>query len=185
MKRWVLIGIGSVAALAALVWVTGALLPEQHVAASRAAYGQPPDSLFAVITDVAAHPDWRADVDAVDVVAERPLRWRETGPQGSITFRAETFAPPFRFSARIDDPGQPFGGRWIWQIEPDGRGGGVVRITEHGEIYNPLFRFFARFVFGYHSAQESYLRALGTRFDEETTVERLEGADPGPAPSSG
>ena len=172
--RWILIVIASIAALAAVVWGVGAALPETHVAATRATYGQPPDAIFAAITDVAAHPAWRPDVDSVEVLAERPLRWREIGTYGSITYRAETVAPPFRFVARIDDPAQPFDGRWTWRIDPDDGGGSVVSITEEGEIHSPLFRFFARFVFGYHATQEAYLRALGERFGEETGVERLD-----------
>ena len=184
MVRWIVITLASVSALAGLVWTVGALLPEQHVASTRAAYAQPPDSLFAAVVDVAGHPAWRPDVDAVEVLSERPLRWRETGEYGSITYEAETFEPPSLFVARIDDPSQPFGGRWSWRIEPRDEGT-VVSITEEGEIYSPLFRFFARFVFGYHGTQEAYLRALGERFGEDAVVERVDVADgAGPATSA-
>jgi hypothetical protein len=36
----------------------------------------------------------------------------------------------------------------------------TLRITEHGEIYNPIFRALARFVFGYESTMIAYLDAL-------------------------
>lgn len=163
----------AIAALGGLVWTVGALLPQNHTASTRATYVYPPDSLFSAITDVGAHPSWRPDVASVQLLSSEPLRWRETGEHGSITFVAEETTPPTRFVARIDDPAQPFGGRWSWRVEPDGRGGSVVSITEEGEIYSPLFRFFARFVFGYHGTQENYLRALGERFGEETDVERV------------
>lgn len=174
MRRWILRALAAVAVIFGGVWLIGALLPERHVAATRAVYEQPPDTLWTAITDVAAHPAWRPDIDSVAVLSERPLRWREAGASGSLAYRAETVARPFRFVARIDDPSQPFGGRWIWRIEPTPAGGAVVSITEEGEIYSPLFRFFARFVFGYHSTQERYLRALGQRFGDETTVERVD-----------
>ncbi|MFW6201344.1 MAG: SRPBCC family protein [Gemmatimonadota bacterium] len=184
MLRWILMVGAGIAVLAALVWGVGALLPEEHVASTRAVYGQPPDSLYAAITDVGAHPSWRSDVEDVEILSDDPLRWREAGEHGAIAFLAETVAPPSRFVARIDDPGQPFGGRWSWRIEPadDDGGGSVVTITEEGEIYSPLFRFFARFVFGYHGTQEAYLRALGERFGEETAVERVEAVETGAAP---
>ncbi|MFW6202245.1 MAG: DUF4440 domain-containing protein [Gemmatimonadota bacterium] len=183
--RWILIVGAGIAVLAALVWGVGALLPEEHLASTRAAYGQPPDSVFGAIAEVEAHPSWRAEVEAVEILSDDPLRWREAGEYGAIIFLAETVAPPSLFVARIDDPGQPFGGRWIWRVEPaddDGGGGSVVTITEQGEIYSPLFRFFARFVFGYHGTQEAYLRALGERFGEATAVERLEAVETGAAP---
>lgn len=176
MRRWILITLAGLLLLVGGVWLVGALLPEEHVAATRAVYHQPPDSLFAAITGVAAHPEWRPDIEAVEVLSDRPLRWRETGEYGAITYRAETVAPPFRFAARIDDPSQPFGGRWTWSIRPRDDGGTAVSITEEGEIYNAFFRVFARFVFGYYGAQEAYLQALGERFGEQVAVERIEPA---------
>ena len=46
-----------------------------------------------------------------------------------------------------------------------------MRITEDGEIYNVIFRFVARFFFGYTASIEGYLRDLGHRFGELTTIE--------------
>jgi hypothetical protein len=39
-----------------------------------------------------------------------------------------------------------------------------LRITEDGEVYNPLFRFMARFIFGYEATIGSYMSALEKRF---------------------
>ena len=41
-----------------------------------------------------------------------------------------------------------------------------VTLTEAGEIYNPIFRFMARFVFGYSGTIEAYLKALHAKFGE-------------------
>ena len=38
--------------------------------------------------------------------------------------------------------------------------GSRLTITERGEIYNPIFRTLARFVFGYSSTLESCLKAV-------------------------
>ena len=46
-----------------------------------------------------------------------------------------------------------------------------MRITEDGEIYNVIFRFVARFFFGYTASIEGYLRDLGHCFGELTTIE--------------
>ena len=41
--------------------------------------------------------------------------------------------------------------------------GTVVTITENGEVYNPLFRFMAHYVFGHEGTIETYLRQLSER----------------------
>ena len=51
------------------------------------------------------------------------------------------------------------------------RKGSVVRVTEDGEIYNVIFRFVARYFFGYTASIEGLLRDLGHRFGELTTIE--------------
>ena len=57
----------------------------------------------------------------------------------------------------------PFGGTWTYEITPVGKGS-RLQITEDGEIYNPFFRFMARFIFGYEGTIGSYMSALEKRF---------------------
>ena len=38
-----------------------------------------------------------------------------------------------------------------------------VSITERGEVYNPIFRFLSRFVFGHTGTMETYLRDLARK----------------------
>jgi hypothetical protein len=80
-----------------------------------------------------------------------------------MTFIAARSEPPRLLVARIADPDLPFGGTWTYDIAPAG-GGSRVTITEDGEIYNPLFRFVARFILGYEGTIASYLAALEKRF---------------------
>jgi hypothetical protein len=47
----------------------------------------------------------------------------------------------------------------------------TLRITEDGEIRNPIFRFVARFFLGYTATMEAYLRDLGRRFGETVQPE--------------
>ena len=42
----------------------------------------------------------------------------------------------------------------------------MVRITEDGEIYNPIFRFVSRFVMGYETTMKQYLSSIGRRYTE-------------------
>jgi hypothetical protein len=36
----------------------------------------------------------------------------------------------------------------------------TLTITEHGEVYNPLFRFVSRFIMGQTATLDAYLKAL-------------------------
>jgi hypothetical protein len=40
----------------------------------------------------------------------------------------------------------------------------LVTITERGEVYDPLFRFMSKFVFGHTSTMDSCLAAPTTKF---------------------
>ena len=71
---------------------------------------------------------------------------------------------------RIADPKLPFGGSWSHQISPVD-GGSSLRITETGEVYNPIFRFVSRFFIGHAASIEKYFTALGNKFGERVTIE--------------
>ena len=120
-----------------------------------------PERVWAAITDVDAFPQWRADVSRVERDAGAGT-WIEHGSNGRLTFAVERAEPPRTLVTRIADRSLPFGGTWTYEIEPAG-GGSVLTITEQGEIYNPVFRFMSRFVFGYESTMKSYLSSLTTR----------------------
>jgi len=89
--------------------------------------------------------------------------WVEEGSSGKMTLSFERMDPPRLVVSRIADPGLPFGGTWTSEITPT-PDGSRLKITEDGEIYNPLFRFMARFIFGYDGTINKYLSALETKF---------------------
>jgi hypothetical protein len=49
-----------------------------------------------------------------------------------------------------------------------------VRITEDGEVYNPIFRFMSRFVFGHTHTMDAYLRALGKATGQEVKTQEVQ-----------
>jgi len=67
--------------------------------------------------------------------------------------------------------GLPFGGGWTFEIASLPGGGAELRVTEDGEIYNAIFRFLARFLFGYTGSIETCLRDLGAKFGEPVAIE--------------
>ena len=80
-----------------------------------------------------------------------------------MTFVLERADAPHILVSRMADPNLPFGGTWTFEITATPNGS-RLRIVEAGEIYNPLFRFMARFVFGYDATIKNYLSALEGRF---------------------
>lgn len=165
----VLVGVALL--LVAIVAGIGATLPKAHVTRRSAVYRQSPEVLFATITDFAAAPSWRSDLQRVELLgAPGGLpRFREHGRHDSIEMEVVEMAPPRRLVVRIADPNLPFGGRWVYELAPMEQGTRLA-ITEEGEIYNPIFRFVARFILGTHGTLEAYLRSLGRRFGEEVAI---------------
>ena len=46
-----------------------------------------------------------------------------------------------------------------------------MRITEDGEVYNPVFRFVSRAVMGHTAMLDAYLKALGKAVGQEARIE--------------
>lgn len=158
---WIFVGLVTAIAITAIV---GWLLPVGHVAARSASFSVSPETLFGVISNVEGFPAWWKDVSRVEMLTAENgrTRFRQHTNNGPIVMQVLEQTPPARFVTQIADPDQPFGGTWTWEIEPEGSGSRVT-ITERGEIYNPIFRFMARFVFGYTATMESHLAALETK----------------------
>ncbi|HUK31993.1 MAG TPA: SRPBCC family protein [Candidatus Acidoferrum sp.] len=174
--KWVLIILGALAGIAALVAIIGALLPKEHVATRAARFAQTPAAVWQAITDFEKFPSWRDGVTSVERLPDRDGHtvWMERGAHDSIPYElVESVAPignsPGRAVTRIADPKLPFGGTWTLEVTPMD-GGTLLRITERGEVYNPLFRFMSRFIFGYTKSMESYLSALGRKFGETVSI---------------
>jgi uncharacterized protein YndB with AHSA1/START domain len=163
--KWILIGGVVLVAIAVVVVVIGLLLPESHIATRRASIPSSCEAVFAAITDVEQFSTWRHDVKRVERLPDREGRavWIEEGSSGRMTLAVEHVDRPTLLVTRIADPDLPFGGTWTYNLQP-GPESCEVTITEKGEIYNPLFRFMARFVFGYEATMASYLEALGSKF---------------------
>ena len=116
--KWALLAIGIVVVLVICVVGIGYALPVAHVAQRSVALAAPPSTVWATITDVAAYPTWRQDVDSVEVLApvEGRQSWREKGSNGEITYAMTSVDPPLRMVTRIMNRDLPFGGEWEYTI---------------------------------------------------------------------
>jgi uncharacterized protein YndB with AHSA1/START domain len=172
--KWALRALGIVVALIATVLLVGSLLPKQHTATRAARFRQPPEAVWSAITDYSKFPEWRKGVTRVEALpsANGKPSWREFDKYDhSLPFEIDESKPPRRLVTRIADPNLPFGGTWTYELTAQGDGTTVLRITENGEVRNVFFRFVSRFFMGYTKTMEDYLKALGEKFGEKTTVE--------------
>jgi hypothetical protein len=168
--KWALIAAGALVALVGVAAAVGTMLPKGHRASAVASIAAPPEAVWALVHDFSAWPSWNPAIRTMERLPDRDGQavWAFSESSGRITTRVVESAPPGggrpgRLVTRIDDPDLPFGGSWTWEIAAAGAGT-EVRITEDGEVYNPIFRFMARFVFGHDGTLKAYLAALSRRF---------------------
>ena len=162
MKKFLLLVLAAALLVVLSVLLTGYVLPQDHVASRDTAFRSAPVTVFGLVLDVQRYPEWRSDVSRVEVLATDPLRWREYSGGDAITFEVVERRAPTLLRVRIADAGLPFGGTWTYDLQPDGTGT-TVRITEHGEVYNPVFRFVSRFVLGHEATIDAFIVDLHRR----------------------
>jgi len=166
--RWVLYGVIVLVGLAAVIFLIGLMLPATHEVSRSVVLGNPPDEIWAVITDFASNPSWRDDIQRVSRLSDREGRpvWREESKGGDvIPYETIESRPPSRLVRRIADPSLPFGGTWTIDLAPEGARTRVT-ITENGEVRNAIFRFVSVVILGHTTYIDKYLIALGRRFGQ-------------------
>lgn len=174
MLRWILIAAAILIGLFLLVLLVGSLLPRSHSASAAITIPEMRDSVWSAVRNFGAYDDWWPQAVSVERRSDGDREiWlqRDTHDQ-TLPIEVVDSEPPRWLVTRIADPSLPFGGTWTYQLETTSTGTRLT-LTESGEIYNPIFRFLARFVFGYHANIESYLTALARRFGAEASVIRV------------
>jgi uncharacterized protein YndB with AHSA1/START domain len=167
--KWVLIVVIVLAVVVAITALIGSRLAQSHRASLAKVFAADPDVIWSIITDVEAFPAWRQGVRRVERLPDRNgfPAWIEEGQSGKITFAVDRMERPRLLVSRIANRDLPFGGTWTYEITPEGNGSRLV-ITEDGEVYNPLFRFMARFIFGYEGTLRAYLTSLDKRVSDQS-----------------
>jgi hypothetical protein len=121
--------------------LVGSFLPVGHEASRSAEFNPPPEVVYELISDLKNYSSW----------------W----PENEVSVEVVDAVPPTKFVTRIVGE-SAFGGTWTWMIEETATGSRAT-IIERGEIYNPIFRTLARFVFGYTSSMDRCLAAAQRR----------------------
>lgn len=145
--------------LVLIIVAIGAALPQNHTATRERTFAVPPARLYDAIAKVADYPKWKTGVRAVEVLPTEAgkARFREVGRE-PITYEIVEATPPSRFVTRIAQK-LPYGGTWTYELSP-GSQGTTLRLTENGEVYNPVFRFVSRFIIGHYGTMDKTLDDL-------------------------
>jgi uncharacterized protein YndB with AHSA1/START domain len=164
--KFVWISLAVLVLLVLIIVAIGYSLPVAHKASAEVSIKSTPDSVFALLTDVKGFTTWRSGVQSAETLpsTDGKTRFREVSSDGTITFLIESMDPPRRLVTRIDDKGLPFGGAWTYEVTPGADGRTTLRITEDGEVYNPVFRFVSRYLMGHDSTIKKYLSDVSKRF---------------------
>jgi uncharacterized protein YndB with AHSA1/START domain len=165
--RWSAVAILVLVAALGAATLIGTFLPREHRATRIAEFHSDEHAVWSALTDFGGFPRWMPGVRRVAPAGAdngRP-RWMLVTSEGEVVLEVIEASEPRRLVTRIVDTGQPFGGTWTYEIV---RVPGATRltITEDGWIRNPLFRFFARYVFGTTRTMDDALRGLGNHFGE-------------------
>jgi hypothetical protein len=139
--KWLMRSVIALVAIVGIIALVGYFLPMSHEASRSADFNKPPEVVFALISDLNNYSTW----------------W----PENETDVEVVESIPPTKFVTRIVGE-TDFGGTWTMQIEPTSVGSRLT-ITERGEVYNPMFRTLATFVFGHTSTMESCLAAAQKR----------------------
>jgi uncharacterized protein YndB with AHSA1/START domain len=156
--------VGALAAIVLIVVAIGYTLPVKHTATREKVLRADTTAVFAAIATPSDFPAWRRGVKRVDMLpsVDGKPSFREHGSDGDITFVVDEAVPARRLVNRIADRNLPFGGSWTFELVPVPEGT-LLRLTENGEVYNPIFRFVSRFIFGHHRTVDQYLADLEAR----------------------
>ena len=156
--------VGVLAAIVLVVVAIGYSLPVKHTATREKVLRADTAAVFAAMSTPSDFPSWRRGVKSVDMLppADGKPSFREHGSDGDITYVTDESVPARRLVNRIADRNLPFGGSWTFELSP-APDGTLLRVTENGEVYNPIFRFVSRFILGHHRTIDHYLADLETR----------------------
>lgn len=162
----------AIVAIVGVVALLGSRLPVGHVASRSVVINASADVVFRTMTDFVSAPTWRSSLKSVVVSTDSATghqRIVEDSKTGKMTMEIEQVMPPTRFVTRIVDEGLPYGGAWAHALEAQGNTTKVT-ITEHGEVYNPVFRFISKYIMGHTGTLDAYLTSLGKKFGTDVTL---------------
>lgn len=159
------------AGAAIAVYAAGSRMEPGHTARRSLHLRAAPHKVFAVLADFGGQAAWRSDLKSVRRKADSSDEvWIEEGKQGEMPLATTEIIPESKIVRTIADPKLPFGGKWTYQVVPEGSGSALI-ITEEGEVYNPFFRFVFKRFMDPHKTIEVFMHDLAKHLGEEGRID--------------
>jgi hypothetical protein len=147
----------------AIMFFIGYSMPIRHTISKKLILNASAEEVWNVITDYKGYVEWRRGVEKVDVIDSR--HWTEKSNLGEIHYEAEVFTPQQLFVSRIKNKDLAFGGSWSFKLKQENPQVTVLQITEVGEVYNPFFRFMAKYILGHEATLNEYAQDLSKKIN--------------------
>ena len=137
-----------VAACLAVVLVMGSRLPRAHTATASAIIAAPQAQVWQTIEDIDTQPKWRPSLLSVEAMpAENGHRcWTEVYKGMKMPLCEDLAVPPSTRIVRVADPKLPFGGAWVYELQPIDASSTRITITENGTTGPALWRFAGHYI---------------------------------------
>jgi hypothetical protein len=151
-------------------YLYGRRLPREHVVTSSIVLVAPADTVFKLMRNIAASPEWWSDVKSVERISGLSGEaWRQDlGPSGSIEVEVGNVIPGRSMEISIlNAEEQGWGGVWYYEVINSPSGTEVI-LTEEGWVDSPIFRTLMQ-LRGKYRTIDSYLSSLGAHFGESAT----------------
>jgi uncharacterized protein YndB with AHSA1/START domain len=153
-------------ACALLPFLVGLSIPKERTYTRTHLFSSSVDSVFKVVTDVKAQPEWRSELKTVEMLSPTDdQQWREVLHRGpAITFRVKRKIPNKLFEIEI--VGRSLQGHWLGTFQPVDGGGTRVTFTETSIIPNPFMRTISALFVNLDETIGQYIANLQKRLGE-------------------
>jgi hypothetical protein len=143
-------------ALVIIMILIGRMLPEGHIAVQSKSFSSSPSEVWEVISGVEDWKSWRSDLKDITITNDSTFK------ADDVEYLMSIVVPGESFTTTIVTKDLPYGGMWHYIIEKEGDGCKLT-VTEIGDVYNPMFRFMSRFIFGHDGSLKDYMEVLSKR----------------------
>lgn len=159
--KWIFIVPGLLILLIAVVYIIGSLLSIKHKATIERKLEMGVDEVWPLLTNFKGYTNWRKGIK--ELTMDSTNRWTEKNSDGDkVCYQLEVIEKRRVFITRILNKNLAYGGFWEFNITPL-ENGCLVHITENGEVYNPIFRFMSKYIFGHEATLKNYMNDLETK----------------------
>jgi hypothetical protein len=165
--KWVFISLGILIVLIAIIYLIGSLMNVKHVATIQREFKKTSSNeILSLITNYKEYASWRSGIKELTV--DSVNHWTEKNSHGDkVSYRLEMGDEKGKLMTRILNKDLTYGGFWEFTITTMDDGCSV-KIVENGEVYNPLFRFMAKYIFGHETTLKNYMNDLDIKLNSKT-----------------